>query len=184
MPGRVLSLSLPAGTIYNCVGLYQSGPEMASNIAMKAGVHCKYESVPDEVAIEAFAALGLQPWIAEGNVEMLKWFREGKCVLATGPLSPRALGPPHANRPPIARRHLAPASGALHPLSLPEPKTPFFPFLKNVADDDVASLSLSLSLVRWRSGQDVPCDIAAVTGQQAADFRAFVKGYLKDLLVD
>ena len=44
---------------------------------MKAGVACKYQDVDDATAIAAFTALGLQPWIAEGNVEMLHWFRNG-----------------------------------------------------------------------------------------------------------
>lgn len=44
---------------------------------MKAGFQCEYKSVPDEIAVLAFNKLGLQEWIAEGNVETLKFFREG-----------------------------------------------------------------------------------------------------------
>ncbi len=61
---------------------------------MKAGVACKYENVDDTIAATAFEVnpsvllptcqppqhLGLQSWIAKGNVETLKWLREGGFV--------------------------------------------------------------------------------------------------------
>lgn len=65
--------------VYNLIGDVMSGAQIAAAIQMKAGVPCIYENVPDKVAVQAFAALGLQRWIAEGNVEQLKWIREGNC---------------------------------------------------------------------------------------------------------
>jgi hypothetical protein len=34
--------------------------------------------VEDETAVEALEALGLKSWVATGNVEMFRWFREGQ----------------------------------------------------------------------------------------------------------
>ena len=50
----------------------------ASNIAMKAGLQCAYTNVDDATCVEAFTAVGLQAWIAKGNVEMLAFIRGGK----------------------------------------------------------------------------------------------------------
>lgn len=44
---------------------------------MKAGIKCGFENVTDEVCVAAFEALSIQPWIAAGNVEMIKFCREG-----------------------------------------------------------------------------------------------------------
>lgn len=66
-----------AGKIYTLIGEYQPGNMIASTIGMKAGVGCKYHDVDDATAIMAFQVLGLQPWIAEGNVETLRWHRNG-----------------------------------------------------------------------------------------------------------
>ena len=63
------------GKAYNIIGESQSGAMIAGNITMKAGVQCAYENVADEVAVAAFEALGLQSWLAKGNVEMLKFSR-------------------------------------------------------------------------------------------------------------
>ncbi len=45
---------------------------------MNTGKGCKYEAVDDETAEYAFQALGLPEWIARGNIETLRWFRNGK----------------------------------------------------------------------------------------------------------
>lgn len=66
-----------AGATYNIIGDTQSGSMIAGSIAMKAGVQCVYENVPDSVASAAFEALGLQKWLAQGNVEMLAFIRTG-----------------------------------------------------------------------------------------------------------
>lgn len=66
-----------AGKAYNIIGDSHPGNMIASAISMKAGKQCKYESVDDETAVTAFKYLGLQEWIAEGNVEMLRFIREG-----------------------------------------------------------------------------------------------------------
>lgn len=67
-----------AGKIYNLIGEYQAGNQIAGAVTMKAGVGVKYYDVDDATAVAAFEALGLAPWIAAGNVEMLRWFREGR----------------------------------------------------------------------------------------------------------
>jgi len=66
-----------AGKIYNLIGEFQAGNQLAAAITMKAGVPCTYETVADDIAALAFEQLGLQPWIARGNVEQIKWLREG-----------------------------------------------------------------------------------------------------------
>lgn len=63
--------------VYNIIGDTQAGNMIASAISMRANIPCKYETVDDETAVAAFKMLGLQPWIAEGNVEMIKFIREG-----------------------------------------------------------------------------------------------------------
>jgi len=80
-----------ANKIYNMVGEYQAGNQIASAIAMKAGVHCRYQEVDDTTTIAAFEALGLIPWIAKGNVEMLQWYREGNGLSITSDI-PTILG--------------------------------------------------------------------------------------------
>lgn len=65
-------------TSYNIAGVLQSGPEIASNIAMRAGIHCKYERVDDETAMAAFQAASMNPDDASGYVETLAWFRSGR----------------------------------------------------------------------------------------------------------
>ena len=50
----------------------------AGAITMHAGLGVKYHDVDDATTVAAFEALGLLSWIAKGNVEMLKWFREGR----------------------------------------------------------------------------------------------------------
>jgi len=66
-----------AGKSYNIVGETQAGNSLAGAIAMKAGVPCVYQNVDDEIVVMAFEVLGLQKWLAEGNVEMLRYIREG-----------------------------------------------------------------------------------------------------------
>jgi len=80
--GKVIALILAdpeshGGNTYNIIGESQAGNMIASNIAMKANFECQYETVSDDIAIQAFVGLGLQEWIAVGNVEMLKFIREG-----------------------------------------------------------------------------------------------------------
>ena len=66
-----------ANQTYNLIGEFQAGNQIAAAIALKAGVQCKYENVDDDIAVAAFEQLGLQPWIANGNVEVLTWLRSG-----------------------------------------------------------------------------------------------------------
>ena len=66
-----------AGKAYNIIGETQTGASLAGAIAMKSGVPCEYENVEDEIVVMAFTVLGLQNWLAEGNVQMLKYIREG-----------------------------------------------------------------------------------------------------------
>lgn len=67
-----------SGSTYNCIAQYDEGTKLASYITMGSNVRmCKYETVPDEIAVEAFGA-HMQPWIAEANVEMLAWYRGGQ----------------------------------------------------------------------------------------------------------
>eukprot|EP00038_Savillea_parva_P008085 m.174599 g.174599 ORF g.174599 m.174599 type:complete len:314 (-) comp13855_c0_seq1:290-1231(-) len=65
------------GKTYNLVGERQMGNMIAATINMKAQVPCTYETVPDEVAAIAFQKLGLEEWVAKGDVETLKFIREG-----------------------------------------------------------------------------------------------------------
>jgi hypothetical protein len=67
------------GKTYNIIGESQTGNQLSSVIAMKAQISCGYENVSDEVCVAAFEALSIQPWIAAGNVEMIKFSREGGC---------------------------------------------------------------------------------------------------------
>jgi len=66
-----------ANKVYNLIGEYHAGNQIAGAITMKAGVGVKYHDVDDDTTVAAFEALGLQPWIAAGNVETIRWFREG-----------------------------------------------------------------------------------------------------------
>lgn len=66
-----------ASKIYTIVGDRHAGNMIASVISMKAGFACEYEHVDDEIAEIAFTRLGLQPWIAKGNVETLRFIRNG-----------------------------------------------------------------------------------------------------------
>jgi len=66
-----------AGKVYTILGESHPGNMIASVISMKAGLPCTYENVDDEIAIVAFQRLGLQPWIAEANVETLAFIRKG-----------------------------------------------------------------------------------------------------------
>jgi len=63
---------------YNIIGETQTGAMLAGTITMKAG-HGKvdYENVDDATAVMAFEALGLQKWLAAGNVEMLAFAKKG-----------------------------------------------------------------------------------------------------------
>lgn len=63
--------------VYNIIGEHQTGNQISSCFSMKASMHCTYEHVPDEIAVEAFVAIGVQSWIAEGNIELVKFSREG-----------------------------------------------------------------------------------------------------------
>eukprot|EP00040_Diaphanoeca_grandis_P018459 m.97115 g.97115 ORF g.97115 m.97115 type:complete len:311 (-) comp26947_c3_seq2:108-1040(-) len=63
--------------VYNLIGERQFGTKLAAVIAMKAGQDCIFENVSDEIAALAYKALGLQEWIALGNIEMIKFVREG-----------------------------------------------------------------------------------------------------------
>lgn len=75
---RILLNPAPhANKIYNIVAEYHAGNQIAGAVTMKANKGTKYFNVDDNTAEQAFEALGLQPWIAKGNVEMLRWFREG-----------------------------------------------------------------------------------------------------------
>merc|ERR1719231_58800 len=62
---------------YNIIGEEQDGSQLAAAIAMNSGMPCTYENVDDEIVVMAFERLDLQPWLAAGNVEMLKYIREG-----------------------------------------------------------------------------------------------------------
>lgn len=66
-----------ANKTYNLIGEYHSGTQVASAISMRGGIGCLYQEVPDDVARDAFVALGLQTWIANAAVETMKWYREG-----------------------------------------------------------------------------------------------------------
>eukprot|EP00042_Codosiga_hollandica_P040841 m.357095 g.357095 ORF g.357095 m.357095 type:complete len:310 (-) comp55965_c0_seq1:296-1225(-) len=66
-----------AGKVYTLIGEIQAGNQIAAQIAMKASVGCTYLNVEDEIAVLAFQQLGLQPWIAEGLVELLQFMRAG-----------------------------------------------------------------------------------------------------------
>ena len=51
---------------------------LAGTITMKAGHgQVNYQNVSDAIAVEAFEALGLQKWLAAGNVEMLAFCKKG-----------------------------------------------------------------------------------------------------------
>jgi len=63
--------------VYNLIGESQYGNKLAAVIAMKAGVDCVFENVSDDIAAFAYKALGLQEWIAVGNIEMIKFVRNG-----------------------------------------------------------------------------------------------------------
>ncbi|EDQ88184.1 uncharacterized protein MONBRDRAFT_37497 [Monosiga brevicollis MX1] len=65
-----------AGT-YNLIGEYQAGNQIATAIAMKAGVQCNYQAVTDDEAVTQLEQNGLAAWIAKGQVETMAWFREG-----------------------------------------------------------------------------------------------------------
>ena len=80
--GRAIAaiLTEPAkhnGEVYTIVGETHAGNQLASQIGMKAGIQCRYETVEDEIAVAAWKALGLADWIAEGNVETIAWLRGG-----------------------------------------------------------------------------------------------------------
>lgn len=64
---------------------------MTMNTAVRT---CKYSDVEDVVAAHAFQVLGLPKWIAEGNVETLRWMRTGGWVRA-----------PPSTQLPFSRRH-------------------------------------------------------------------------------
>jgi len=66
-----------ANQVYNIIGDTQPGNMIASNVSMKAGIQCAYTNVDDATCVEAFTAVGLQPWIAKGNVDMLAFIRGG-----------------------------------------------------------------------------------------------------------
>eukprot|EP00055_Hartaetosiga_balthica_P006876 m.22646 g.22646 ORF g.22646 m.22646 type:complete len:305 (+) comp5471_c0_seq2:108-1022(+) len=69
---------------YTLLGEYQPGNMIASTIGMRAGVHCTYENVDGSVMVEALQALDMQPWIAEGNTEMIEWFKTPQSQNFTG----------------------------------------------------------------------------------------------------
>ena len=66
-----------ANKVYNIIGQYQSGGQIAGSITRKAGVPCRYEDVDDDTAEYAFSVLGLQRWISRCTVEQVAWFRDG-----------------------------------------------------------------------------------------------------------
>ena len=67
-----------AGKAYNIIGETQTGAMLAGTITMKAGHgQVNYQNVSDAIAVEAFEALGLQKWLAAGNVEMLAFCKKG-----------------------------------------------------------------------------------------------------------
>ncbi len=45
---------------------------MARTINMSTSSGCKYSAVPDDVAVAAFQAGGMVPFVAEHNVSMLR----------------------------------------------------------------------------------------------------------------
>eukprot|EP00049_Salpingoeca_infusionum_P022323 m.6095 g.6095 ORF g.6095 m.6095 type:complete len:310 (+) comp5126_c0_seq2:207-1136(+) len=70
-----------ADKTYTLIGEYQAGNMLASTIAMKAGIHCSFETVPDEVVSEAYTTLGMSSWATNNAVAMYRWFREGHGIV-------------------------------------------------------------------------------------------------------